>query len=83
MAAANVKARKNARKTALPTSTTDYKVRFSGKTWTLSAKDFPDKEVFRVYAVYGDVTDMEGLTAAIEALFMENGIQRRRIELSL
>lgn len=75
--------RKNARKTAFVGSASDYDIVDGDFRVTINAKDFPEKDVFRVYRVYGDITKPDRLQAAIGNLLVERGVQSRKIEVSL
>jgi len=73
--------RKNPRKTALPASASDFRIRHDGGVWNIHAKDFPANETFRVYRIEGDINRLDDLTGGIIAMLMANGISRRTIEL--
>lgn len=80
-------ARKNARAGAFVESAADYHIG-DGEDFrvTINAKDFPARGphgVFRVYRVFGDITQPERLHSAIGNLLAERGIERRRIEVSI
>lgn len=75
--------RKNTRKAAFVNSAADYRINEGDYRATINAKDFPEKEEFRVYRVFGDVTKPGLLKAAICNLLIERGVQRRKIVISL
>ena len=75
---------RTARKAAFVESAADYKIS-DGNDFrvTINAKDFPERRVFRVYRVYGDITQPNRLHQAINNLLTERGVGNRRIEVSL
>lgn len=73
--------RKNVRKTALPSSVTDYTIRRDGGVWHISAKDYPERQIFRVYRVEGDINRLSVLADGIFAMLTEAGIEQRRVEM--
>jgi hypothetical protein len=75
--------RKNARKTALPTSTNDYRIRHDGGVWGIRAKDFPAQRIFRVYRIEGDINRIPALIDGIRTMLTDAGIDGRRIELRI
>jgi hypothetical protein len=64
------------------TSTHDRRIRHDGGVWTISCKDFPATETFRVYRIEGDINRLEDLNGGIIAMLTEHGIERRTIELN-
>lgn len=72
------------RKAAFVDSAADYKIS-DGDDFrvTINAKDFPARQVFRVYRVFGDITQPERLHRAINNLLTERGVGNRRIKVSI
>lgn len=72
------------RKAEFVESVADYKIS-DGDDFrvTINAKDFPARGVFRVYRVYGDITQPRRLHQAINNLLTERGVGNRRIQVSL
>lgn len=72
------------RKAAFVESAADYKIS-DGDDFrvTINAKDFPQQGHFRVYRVYGDITQPERLHRAINNLLTERGVGNRRITVAL
>lgn len=76
--------RKNARKTAFPQCVSEFRVDDgAGFVARVRAKDFPERGIFRVYRVEGDVTKPEALETALHNLMIEHGVEKRRIEITL
>ena len=76
--------RKNARTTPFVAGTADYRISDGDDfTVTISAKDFPERNEFRVYNVYGDVTKPDRLQAAIGNLLTERGVDSRTIKVAI
>lgn len=60
-----------------------HQVEANGCNWTIRAKDYPEAEEFRVYAIHGDINRIADLKEAIGSLLTEHGIQRRTILLTI